>query len=118
MRDMREVRGFILEQAKRAGVSGKAIQDAFLAVQEVTTNAVAQGAGRGLLRAWREDGELIYEVRDDGSEIGDPLIGQLASDPALTSEPRGLWMARLLCDLVEVRAHDRGLIVRLHVALG
>ncbi|MEA2292799.1 MAG: hypothetical protein QOE86_438, partial [Solirubrobacteraceae bacterium] len=111
--DLHAVRALILGEAKRAGVTGKATQDAFLAVQQVVASVVGPGA----LRAWVHEGHLIFEVRDNGSGIGDPLIGQLASDPALTLEPRGLWMARLLCDLVEVRTSEHGLIVRLHVSV-
>jgi DNA-binding GntR family transcriptional regulator len=113
-RDLRAVRGFILDQVKRAGVRGKAIQDAFLAVQDVAADVV----GRGSLRAWVDEGELVFEVRDDGTAIGDPMVGQLTSDPSQRSEPRGLWLARLLCDLVEVRSTDRGLVVRLHISAG
>lgn len=113
-RDLRAVRGFIIDQVRRAGVRGKAIQDAFLAVQEVASDVV----GRGTVRAWVDAGELLFEVRDDGTGIGDPLVGQLASDPSQRSEPRGLWLARLLCDLVEVRSTDRGLVVRLHISAG
>jgi DNA-binding GntR family transcriptional regulator len=113
-RDLRAVRGFILDQVKRAGVSGKAIQDAFLAVQDVAADV----SGRGTVRAWVDGGELLFEVRDDGAGIGDPMVGQLSSDPSQRTEPRGLWLARLLCDLVEVRSTDRGLVVRLHVSAG
>jgi anti-sigma regulatory factor (Ser/Thr protein kinase) len=115
--DLRPAREFIFERARAAGVSGKALPDAFLAVQEVAANVVAHGPGHGTIRSWVDRRELIYEVHDDGNRIGDPLVGQLASEPALASEPRGLWMARLLSDLVEVRAGDRGLVVRLHVSL-
>jgi anti-sigma regulatory factor (Ser/Thr protein kinase) len=112
-----EARGFILQQAKRAGVSGKSLHDIFLAVQEVAGAVIAHGAERGGIRAWVADGTLVFEVRDDSPGVGDPLIGQLASDPAMLLEPRGLWMARLLCDLVEVRSGERGLVIRLHVAI-
>jgi hypothetical protein len=112
-RDLHAVRAFVLYEARRAGVTGKAMQDVFLAVQEVAAAAV----GPGSLRAWMEHGSLLYEVRDDVGGLGDPLVGQLATDPGLTFEPRGLWLARLLCDLVEVRTSDRGLVVRLHVSV-
>jgi DNA-binding GntR family transcriptional regulator len=115
--NLRDVRGFILQQARRAGVSGKRLQDIFLAVQEVASTVIAHGAERGGIRAWIADGMLVFEVRDGAAGVGDPLIAQLASDPAMLLEPRGLWMARILCDLVEVRAGDHGLVMRLHVAL-
>jgi DNA-binding GntR family transcriptional regulator/anti-sigma regulatory factor (Ser/Thr protein kinase) len=115
--DLREVREFILDETRRAGVRGKTIQDTFLAVQEVASNVVDHGAGEGSIRTWVQADELVFEVRDDGTALTDPVMGQLLSSPSLMTEPRGLWMARLLCDLVEVRVREQGLIVRLHVAL-
>jgi DNA-binding GntR family transcriptional regulator len=114
--DLRDTRGFILEQARGAGVAGKSLQDAFLAVQEVAASVIFHGPGLGTMSAWVENGELIYEIRDDGRDSSDPLAGQLVLAPILMSEPRGLWLARLLCDLVEARSHNGGLTVRLHIA--
>jgi DNA-binding GntR family transcriptional regulator len=114
--DLRDTRGFILDQARRAGVTGKSLQDAFLAVQEVAASVIFHGPGLATMSAWIEHGELIYEIRDEGSDSSDPLSGQLVLGPILMSEPRGLWLARLLCDLVEARSHNGGLTVRLHIA--
>ena len=52
-----------------------------------------------------------------GPGLTDPLVAHRALDPGLRGEPRGLWIARLLCDLVEVRSHRHGFAVRLHVAV-
>jgi DNA-binding GntR family transcriptional regulator/anti-sigma regulatory factor (Ser/Thr protein kinase) len=116
-RDLRGVRRFVLEQAHRAGVSGKRLEDALLAVQEVAANAIVHGAGEGSVRTWVNDGELVFEVRDEGMGIADPLVAHLTPDPSVTAEPRGLWIARLLCDLVELRSPNGGLVVRLHIGL-
>jgi DNA-binding GntR family transcriptional regulator len=115
--NLRDVRTFVLTLAKRAGVSGRPLQGLFLAVQQVTGAVMTNGAGRGSIRAWIDEGSLVFEVRDDAPGVGNPLVGQFASDPGMLLEPRGLWLARLLCDLVEVRASDRGLVIRLHAAL-
>jgi DNA-binding GntR family transcriptional regulator/anti-sigma regulatory factor (Ser/Thr protein kinase) len=114
--DLRGVREFAIEQAHRAGVPPKRLLDALLSVQELAGNVVAHGPGTGTVRSWISDGELIYEVRDDGPGLADPLTGHLTVDPGVRGEPRGLWIARLLCDLVEVRSGGGGLVVRLHVA--
>ena len=115
--DLRGVRDFVLERARDAGLSGKSLQDTCLAVQEVASNTLAHGARQGTLRTWIQDGELIFDVQDHVSGNGHPVIARLGTEPALLSDPRGLWMARLLCDLVEVRSSAGGLVVRLHVAL-
>ena len=115
--DLRGVRDFVLERARDAGLSGKSLQDTFLAVQEVASNTLAHGARDGTLCTWIQDGELIFDVQDHVSGNGHPVIARLGTEPALLADPRGLWMARLLCDLVEVRSGAGGLVVRLHVAL-
>ena len=115
--DLRGVRDFVLERARDAGLSGKSLQDTFLAVQEVASNTLAHGAREGTLRTWIQDGELIFEVQDHMSGNGHPVMASLGTEPALLADPRGLWIARLLCDLVEVRSGAGGLVVRLHVAL-
>ncbi len=115
--DLRYARGFILARTRLAGVSGKALLDTFLAVQEAAANVIDHGPGRGTIRSWIEGGELIFEVRDEPWTGAEPLLGPLALDPALLSEPRGLWLSRLLCDLVEVRVDDGPVVVRLHIAL-
>jgi anti-sigma regulatory factor (Ser/Thr protein kinase) len=92
-------------------------EDALLAVQEVASNVVVHGAGTGILRTWVEDGDLVYEIRDDGPGIADPLAGRSMPEPVLLAEPQGLVLARMLCDLVEVRPQEQGVAVRLHIGL-
>lgn len=116
-RDLAGVRQFAIAQAHAAGVAPKRLVDALLAVQEVAANAIQHGAGEGRLRSWVEDGQLVYEVSDRGPGLTDPLVAHMTLDPGLRGEPRGLWIARLLCDLVEVRSHRDGFAVRLHVAV-
>jgi DNA-binding GntR family transcriptional regulator/anti-sigma regulatory factor (Ser/Thr protein kinase) len=115
--DLRDARDFALEQGRRAGLSPKRLVDALLAVEEAVANVATHGPGRGTLRSWVYNHSLVYEIRDDGPGLADALVGHMTLDPALRGEPRGLWIARLLCDLVEVRSAGRGLTVRLHLAL-
>jgi len=116
--DLAGVRQFAIAQAHAAGLAPKRIVDALLAVQEVAANAVQHGPGGGTLRSWVQDDLLVYEISDTGPGLTDPLVAHMTLDPGLRGEPRGLWIARLLCDLVEVRSHRGGFAVRLHVAVG
>ena len=115
--DLRGVRDFVLARARDAGLKGKALQGILLAAQDVASNTLAHGARQGTISAWVQDGELIFEVRDHAYGDGHPVSAGLDTGAAHLSDPRSLWMARLLCDLVEVRSRAGGLVVRLHVAL-
>jgi DNA-binding GntR family transcriptional regulator/anti-sigma regulatory factor (Ser/Thr protein kinase) len=116
-RELAAARRFAGEQAERAGLAPKRLVDALLAVQEVASNAVVHGGGHGTLRTWTQDGRFVCEVSDEGPGLADPLVPHLTLDPAMRGGPRGLWIARLLCDLVEVRSRRPGLVVRLHLAI-
>jgi DNA-binding GntR family transcriptional regulator/anti-sigma regulatory factor (Ser/Thr protein kinase) len=115
--DLGGVRTFALEQAVRAGLSGRAMAGALLAVQELAANAVVHGPRGGTLRAWLAGDELIFEMRDDGARLVDPMVAQLTPGLAGGQGPGGLWTARLLSDLVEVRSGSDGFVVRLHLAV-
>lgn len=115
--DLRDTREFAVAVGQRAGLSGKRLAEALLAVQEIAANAVEHGSGGGRLRAWVDDGELIYELSDDGPGTADPLAVHLTPDLAGRTGPGGLWIARLLSDLVEVRSNDDGFAARLHLRL-
>jgi anti-sigma regulatory factor (Ser/Thr protein kinase) len=114
--DLRGVRQFALEHGRRAGISGRSLASALLVVQELAANAVVHGPGHGTLRTWVRDGELVFEVRDAGEGPPDPLVAHLTPD-LRGKELGGLWMARLLCDAVEVRSGPGGFVVRVHLAL-
>jgi anti-sigma regulatory factor (Ser/Thr protein kinase) len=108
-------RDFVGRHGARAGLSTQRVSDLVAAVNEVATNSVRHGGGRGRLRLWREPGALVCEVRDAG-HIDDPLVGRV--------EPRrgqvggyGLWLANQLCDLVQIRSQPTGTVVRLHMRL-
>jgi anti-sigma regulatory factor (Ser/Thr protein kinase) len=90
-------------------------EDLLLAVNEIATNTVRHGGGRGVLRLWRETGALICDVRDAG-RIAEPLVGRERPRPGQIGG-YGLWLANQLCDLVQVRAFASGGAVRLHMQL-
>lgn len=107
------VRRFAVERALAAGLRQERATDAVIAVNEVATNSTRYGGGRGTLRAWRENGTVLFEV-EDGGTIDDPLVGREAAPPDRPGG-RGLWMANRLCDLVQIRTTDGRTLVRLHL---
>lgn len=97
----------VTAHAVGAGVLPEPTWALSLAVRE-TAAAAAPG---GILRMWSEEGALVCEIRDPG-RIDDPMTGRRqpqASEP----DPRGLWLANQVCDLVQVRATPHGTTVRI-----
>ncbi|MFJ9338755.1 anti-sigma factor RsbA family regulatory protein [Streptomyces sp. NPDC101733] len=92
--------------------------DLVLAISEAAANSIAHGGGKGSLRLWTAPtGDVVAEI-SDGGRWTDPLAGRRRPGLASGNGGRGLWMIHQLCDLVEVRALDSGLTLRLHMALG
>lgn len=109
---LRSLRKLALWEATRAGVGHKT-QDFIFAVNEVATNSLAHGGGRGEVRLWQTERGVVCEVVDRG-HIRDPLVGR-KRPPLPRVGGHGLWMANQLCDLVQVRSHPAGTVVRLHM---
>ncbi|GIH06340.1 anti-sigma regulatory factor [Rhizocola hellebori] len=110
------MRDFVAAQARAAGLGDTAVGNLVLAVNELATNSLCHGSGAGLLRLWRQDGSMVCEVRDNGRFDPAPLVGR--QRPGLGQVGgRGLWLANQLCDLVQIRTHHNGTIVRLHLRL-
>ena len=110
------MRETVREEAAAAGLPRARVAEVVLAVHEVAMNAVVHGEGEGAVRVWEEEDELLCEVEDHGSGIPDPLAGTV---PPEASHPRGrgLWIARQLCDRVEIESEPGETRVRLHVRL-
>jgi anti-sigma regulatory factor (Ser/Thr protein kinase) len=110
--DLPAVRRLIASTARAAGLARSRAEELVLAVNEVTTNSLVHGRPPATLRIWSGGGELVCEVSDCGEGIKDALAGQLApSTDGLGG--RGLWLARMLCDAVEVR-NGEGCTVTMH----
>jgi anti-sigma regulatory factor (Ser/Thr protein kinase) len=112
--ELRTVRSMVQAWARAAGVDPVRAEDLVLAVNELATNSIRHGGGRGILRAWREPDSFVCEVTDAG-RIDDPLAGRSVPDDGRRCG-RGLWLVNQLCDLVQLRSLRDGCAVRLHVA--
>jgi anti-sigma regulatory factor (Ser/Thr protein kinase) len=114
--DLARVRDDADHWAAAAGLSPERRTDWLLAIGEATGNSVRHGGGRGRLRMWRTDGEIVAEISDRG-RLADPLTGRRRPDPYAPTGGRGVWIMHQLCDLVEIRAAARGLVLRLHMSV-
>jgi anti-sigma regulatory factor (Ser/Thr protein kinase) len=107
-------RGTVARFATSAGCSATRAIELVTAVNEVATNSVVHGGGGGTLRMWREKDDLIAEVRDQAGVYNLPL-GDRQRPTDKPGDPRGLWLANQLCDLVQIRSMPNGTAVRLHL---
>jgi anti-sigma regulatory factor (Ser/Thr protein kinase) len=111
------LRSFVTSHATAAGVAVREIEQFVQAVNEVAINAIEYGGGSGvMMRIWTGPRAMVCEVSDTGAGLLDPLAGRLPSGRS-TARGRRLWLARQLCDLLELRTGPAGTTVRLHLKL-
>jgi anti-sigma regulatory factor (Ser/Thr protein kinase) len=110
--DLHGVRRFVAERATRYGLPNGELNSLLIAVNEVATNAVKHGTPPMAVRMWAENGDVICEVADCGCWRPSELLGFLPPASA-GAAGFGLWGARMLTDLVQVRTTWDGTVVRL-----
>jgi anti-sigma regulatory factor (Ser/Thr protein kinase) len=110
--DLQRVRALVATRAEQAGLAQQAVDAMVLAVNEVATNSLTHGGGRGELRAWTDGRSLVVEVSDQG-HITSPLVGRVRPAPE-ARDGAGLWVANQLCDLVQICSSPDGTAIRVH----
>jgi anti-sigma regulatory factor (Ser/Thr protein kinase) len=97
-------------------------EDFLLAVDEMTSNAVRHGGPPVSLRLWRGHDRIVCTIADGGPGWDDPFAGYgPAHGEDLSRGGMGLWLARQLCDHVDIcadPARDGRVRVRLTTRLG
>ncbi|KOU23428.1 regulator [Streptomyces sp. WM6372] len=114
--ELGEVRAYTESWARGTALSTARRGDLILAVSEAAANSLAHGGGSGSLRLWSTAGGAVVAEISDGGHLADPLKGRRRPSLASVDGGRGLWMIHQLCDLVEIRASDSGLTLRMHMA--
>jgi hypothetical protein len=102
-----QIATFVGTHAAEVGLDAERTWALSLAVRE-TTAAAVPGC---LLQIWTEPGALVCEV-DDPEPVEDPMAGRVRPRGA-EPDPRGLWLANQMCDLVQVRSTLKGSAVRI-----
>lgn len=110
-----ELRTFIRRYGSEAGIDGQAIENLVTGVNELATNSVRHGGGRGTAKLWREHDLFVCEIRDPG-KISAPLSGRI-EPPISDLRGRGLWLANHICDLIQIRSAPEGTRARANVAI-
>jgi anti-sigma regulatory factor (Ser/Thr protein kinase) len=92
------------------------IEDFLLAVDEMTSNALRHGGPPVGLRLWIGPDRVVCTIVDHGPGWDDPFAGYGPAHGAdLSRGGMGLWLARQLCDHVDISADADGVRVRLTV---
>jgi anti-sigma regulatory factor (Ser/Thr protein kinase) len=110
---LRAVRLMVSRHAAGIGMSDDRACDLMLAVDELATNSVRHGGGRGVLRVWHDGRALVCEVRDRG-RIDEPLVGRRCPSTDQAGG-FGVWLVNQLCDLVQMRSLPGGNVARVHM---
>jgi len=93
-------------------------EDFHLAISEIAANAFRHGTPPVSARLWASPDRLICTISDAGTGYRDATAGyQPAHGDDLSRGGMGLWLARKLCDHVDLVSGPEGLTVRLVTAL-
>jgi anti-sigma regulatory factor (Ser/Thr protein kinase) len=109
---LHDLRAFVAGHAEHRRMAPEPLGNLLMAVTEVATNALRHGKSPATLRMWAEETDLVCEVADQGHWDRDPLTGFVPPASAAAAG-FGLWGARMLVDLVQVRTGTGGTVVRL-----
>ena len=112
------LRHAVADRLAGLGGSPDLLEDLHLAVDEMCSNAVRHGGPPVQLRLWASAERVVCTISDRGPGMDDPFAGYgPAHGTDLSQGGMGLWLARQLCDHVDVIDDGAGLTVRLTTAL-
>jgi anti-sigma regulatory factor (Ser/Thr protein kinase) len=111
--DLGALRRLVAAVAARAGMDAGRGSDLVLAVNEIGSNSIEHGPGRGLLRLWLSDDGVTAEVTDTGTTM--LRFPGMVAPPATGPRGRGLWLASELCDVMQVWSEPAHTVVRLRM---
>jgi anti-sigma regulatory factor (Ser/Thr protein kinase) len=111
---LRYVRDLVSRVAGLAGIPVRGIDDLVWAVNEITTNAIVHGGGRGCITLTATGSGVRVAVTD----WGPGLAGSIADDGPPSNAPggRGLWLARKLYPQMTVTTSPAGTTVTVYAA--
>ena len=100
------------------GGSLELTEDLRLAIDEMGSNAMRHGGPPVRLQLWGSAERVVCTISDRGPGMDDPFAGYgPAHGTDLSHGGMGLWLARQLCDHVDVVDDGPGLTVRLTTSL-
>lgn len=117
------VRHAVAAELATSGANADLAEDFLLAVDEMVSNAVRHGLPPVSLRLWIADDRVVCTISDGGPGWDNPFAGYgPAHGEDLSRGGMGLWLARQLCDHVDIsggqgQPGQSGVQVRLTIRL-
>lgn len=108
------LRAAVASEARRVGVDPQRLPEFLLAVHELAINALTHGGGDAVLRMWSEEHDFVCELADSGPGL-ERRYGGYVTPTSDDLRGRGLWLARQITDLVEVRSGPDGTRIRVRM---
>jgi anti-sigma regulatory factor (Ser/Thr protein kinase) len=105
------LRRLVTETSRQAGLSADRAAHLTTAVNEILSNAILHAGGNGDVAISRSDDCLVVEVSDRGTGI--PASVSVARPGPEALGGRGLWLAHMLCDQVDISTGADGTRIRL-----
>jgi serine/threonine-protein kinase RsbW len=99
------LRHAVAARAGESGLGGERLDDFVVAVNELLTNAVRHGGGRGRVSVWSVSGTVFCEVSDHGPGFGP--VRSARPDPVMPGG-WGLFLVRELTDDLDIRTGPEG----------
>lgn len=114
--DLAAARRFLRRHAAAAALGRETIAYLVIAAGELVTNALIHGRPPRRLSVYPGPSMLLCHIHDSGPGLADPLAAYLVPG---SHAPRGhgLWLARQLCDHLDIASSPAGTHIRLGVAL-
>jgi anti-sigma regulatory factor (Ser/Thr protein kinase) len=91
----------------------QAVDELVLAVNEVASNAIRHGRPPVTVKVWTPPDRIVTTVTDCGAGVDNPVAGYLPAHEDLSKGGMGLWLARQLCDRVDLSRSGGEFTVRL-----
>jgi hypothetical protein len=111
--DLSRLRHAVVMETALLGLSGEGLMIFSAAVGELLTGLGAGGEPRPSVALWAAPGEVVCDLRLPAAASLDPFIG--LHPPTLDPRPGdGFWLARQICDHLDVRSGPDGTTIRLH----
>jgi anti-sigma regulatory factor (Ser/Thr protein kinase) len=115
--DITVVRHEVQNRLGALGFTGDRLHGFVLAVNEVISNVVLHGGGRGRIVLWPTGGSAWCMVTDSGPGIPQQYLSPPDVPEAFEVGGRGIWLAYALCDEVTMATGPIGTTIGLRMAL-